>query len=121
MKRYLAAVKIAKKKERYKTYLKSVSELPKSDVEVNVAQPVNGITNYDSNTFNKRFYNLYAREREGNTYKIYQLKNIVDVIPQKDNSVRVTLRKNDGSIYIKNFRRHKNTSPHIENLLLRVL
>ena len=89
--------------ERYNVYLKSVSEPPKSDVEVNVTQPVNGITNYNSNTFNKRFYNLYAREREGGTYKIYQLKNIVDVIPQKDNSVRVTLRKNDGSIYIKNF------------------
>jgi hypothetical protein len=89
--------------ERYNVYLKSVSEPPKSDVEVNINQPVNDITNYNSNTFNKRFYNLYAREREGDTYKIYQLKNIVDVIPQKDNSVRVTLRKNDGSMFIKNF------------------
>ena len=89
--------------ERYNVYLKSVSEPSKSEVEVNITKPINDITQYDSNTFNKRFYNLYAREREGGTYKTYQLKNIIDVIPQKDNSIRVTLRKNDGSIYIKNF------------------
>ena len=89
--------------ERYNAYLKSVSEPSKSEVEVNITKPINDITQYDSNTFNKRFYNLYAREREGGTYKTYQLKNIIDVIPQKANSIRVTLRKNDGSIYIKNF------------------